>query len=839
MRTLTFVFFLSLLLCSPAEGLMQYEGDGFFLYYPEAEGAVAERLQKAYPQIRAFLNSRGLKVPQPLHVILDASRDTPDVRVHLIPHLEIRIPLRPPGVLEEGYLEADPWRYFLFKGLCLHGIYNLRAGSIEYLHTAFGKIISPNAILPPWVEEGISGLLYAHFSGKPLQDPIEKAVLRASPPPDLEIISNHPEIWPGPYAGRIYGKPFLAWLETGYGWQAILTFLKLHGGSLIPIEITTKAREAFGKSGAALWQDFQQQFQHPIEDRPGKLMVGHWAEPPVYWNRFGVFPGKQRLAHRGRYGFVDSGGTTWVSEYEPETGKVSLYRYEFGVSLAQDPSHIWDPGPGRVAVTRRGRTPQLVVFDEDGQGGFRRNQQKPRRIEMPAGVIQCSGPVRDPNGRIAVAANRDGNWDIWVFDGKWFRITDSPSIEMDPWWQGDALVFSSNRSGTFQIYDSHWTALTEEPHGAALPRQKQFLALNASGWQRALYAADRASSEEISSRPSETPPTIAEMPNIPGSVDYNPLKSLWPNYIRPDVFAAVSDFQIGLATSSRDVSGNHQLNAALRYTFDDDFFALRLGYQYRSIGTRVLRYPLSYTTEINQEVDEARNEIHLFWQPNQIDGLVVTMIGRTFEPLEGEGPREDELVGDITYGKTLGPIRAVAVLEVFSEDRQALSGSLEALFGDRIITAARLMAGRTCGDPVLGHNTFRIGGSVYEGYFTERPSHLFPVRGFPSNLIEAEKAAAAGLEVLFPLANLQYGYQSLPLFLHRLRLGPFVDAGFAGDRFRSDELVVGAGIGLVTSLEIAWGNFSAFRIGVAWPLKQPDFLDEDGPVFVFQLGRPL
>jgi hypothetical protein len=238
-------------------------------------------------------------------------------------------------------------------------------------------------------------------------------------------------------------------------------------------------------------------------------------------------------------------------------------------------------------------------------------------------------------------------------------------------------------------------------------------------------------------------------------------------------------------------------------------------------------------------VDEERNEIHLFWQPNQIDGLVVTMIGRTFEPLEGEGPREDELVGDITYGKTLGPIRAVAVLEVFSEDRQALSGSLEALFGDRIITAARLMAGRTWGDPVLGHNTFRIGGSVYEGYFTERPSHLFPVRGFPSNLIEAEKAAAAGLEVLFPLANLQYGYQSLPLFLHRLRLGPFVDAGFAGDRFRSDELVVGAGIGLVTSLEIAWGNLSAFRIGVAWPLKQPDFLDEDGPVFVFQLGRPL
>jgi hypothetical protein len=40
-------------------------------------------------------------------------------------------------------------------------------------------------------------------------------------------------------------------------------------------------------------------------------------------------------------------------------------------------------------------------------------------------------------------------------------------------------------------------------------------------------------------------------------------------------------------------------------------------------------------------------------------------------------------------------------------------------------------------------------------------------------------------------------------------------------------------------MEIAWGNFSALRIGIAWPVVQPDYLDEDGPVFVFQLGRPL
>ncbi len=48
-----------------------------------------------------------------------------------------------------------------------------------------------------------------------------------------------------------------------------------------------------------------------------------------------------------------------------------------------------------------------------------------------------------------------------------------------------------------------------------------------------------------------------------------------------------------------------------------------------------------------------------------------------------------------------------------------------------------------------------------------------------------------------------------------------------------------AGFELLTSLEWGWGSFSTFRIGVAWPLVQADDLDQEGPVIVFQLGRPL
>ena len=149
------------------------------------------------------------------------------------------------------------------------------------------------------------------------------------------------------------------------------------------------------------------------------------------------------------------------------------------------------------------------------------------------------------------------------------------------------------------------------------------------------------------------------------------------------------------------------------------------------------------------------------------------------------------------------------------------------------------MGGRAWGESLNGHNTFRVGGNVIEGYFTRRPSRLFPIRGFDSNIMEAPEALSTGIEVFWPMANLQTGYETFPLFFHRLRIGTFIDAGFAGENINRDDLLVGAGFELVTSLEIAWGNLSSFRLGVSWPLVQPDYLDQKGPLFIFQLGRPL
>jgi len=851
MRTLLFAFILFFALTSGAFALVYIEKEGMFFYFPENEKEIATSLTKKLPEMVAFLSLWKLPIKPPLHIILDDQLDAPEVEVHVIPHREIRIPIRAPGVLEDGYTETDPWEYFLFKGLCLQGIYGIRSDIPEFFHKFFGEIISPNVIMPPWIEEGICNLMYALYRQKEIQDPFESAIFQASSPPDLDIISNHPQIWPGNHGYRIYGKPFVYWLYRKYGWEKIIDFIHLHGSGIVPIEIDLKARQVFGKTGVALWREFQKEHTREPGGTPGLLITGYWSEPFVFWNQSGVYPGKLKIRNRGRYGYVEPDGTLWVSEYDKAS---KIYKYSKGSAVPTDTKHIWDPGTGGVAVTRKGHLPQLIVFPNDSKRGFRLSEKleddQVETISAPPGIIQLSGPVRDRKGRIAVAGNLAGNWDIWVYDGQWHRLTTTPSIEMDPWWENDSIVYVSNISGKFQIHGADQSQITHVEYGVMLPKQGKFLNLIQNGWQLQSYKIDRLPFTELQFLPESMIEVVTE-PRTVEAKPYNPFKSIWSNYIRPDIFAGVNDLQLGITTKSRDVSGDYSTDAGIRYSFDSDYVALQAGFQVRQIGTRYTRYPLSYQTALAQTVDESRNEIKLFWRPTDLkqiiraaelkssDGIEFSVNWRNYKPLNEEGPTEDEFWTALSFVNTWGILRSWASLELLSEDRQSLSGGIRILFGDQTLTSVHLMAGRAWGESLNGHNAFRIGGNVTEGYFTQRPSRLFPIRGFDSNIIEAPKAASTGIEVFWPIANLQAGYESLPLFFHRLRLGTFVDAGFAGQNITRDDLLVGGGFELVTSLEIAWGNLSSFRLGVSWPLVQPDFLSQKGPLFIFQIGRPL
>jgi len=309
MRPVLFAAIILLTLTTTAPALVYVEKKGVLFYFPENETEIAAALTEKMPEFISFLAQKGLAINHPLHVILDDKLDEPQVKVHVIPHREIRIPLRAPGVLEDGYTRENPWAYFLFKGLCLQGIYGIRSGIPGVLHKGFGDIVSPNVIIPPWVEDGICGLLYAKYRGIEIQDPLEAAVFHASPPPDLDIISHHPQIWPGYHGYRIYGKPFIHWLNREYGWSKILEFLQLHGRGIVPFEIDLKAIKVFGKTGAALWSDFQKAYTREIPAGQGLLITGTGASR----SSTGTGP----VCTRARFRFANAAGTAMLNRMAP------------------------------------------------------------------------------------------------------------------------------------------------------------------------------------------------------------------------------------------------------------------------------------------------------------------------------------------------------------------------------------------------------------------------------------------------------------------------------------------------------------------------------------------
>jgi hypothetical protein len=336
----------------------------------------------------------------------------------------------------------------------------------------------------------------------------------------------------------------------------------------------------------------------------------------------------------------------------------------------------------------------------------------------------------------------------------------------------------------------------------------------------------------------EAPPT-PEGPAPPPARPYSALESMWPNYVRPDLFYRGSDLQLGLATWGEDLAREVEVDGGFRYSFDLDHLSWRVGGLRRGLGARLTRYPIEYDPLFRPPVEEDRIEAKLFWEAFADPELTLSGNYRHVEPLHGEGAEDNYYWGGLHLEREWAMGKLWSDLEIFEGGRQSLFGGGRIQAGRDVVTTLQLMGGKTWGRSVAGTTTYRIGGNVAEGYFTQRPSRLFPIRGFSQDLLENDMAAASHLEVFWPLANLQKGYGTLPLFLHRLRLGTFVDVGAASDTLASDRLLVGAGVELVTSMEIIWGFRSLFRLGIAWPVHQPDELDEQGPVALIQLGRPL
>jgi hypothetical protein len=127
------------------------------------------------------------------------------------------------------------------------------------------------------------------------------------------------------------------------------------------------------------------------------------------------------------------------------------------VSFRNDPRGLFFGGPPPAP----GST-ELYVSNVDGTGQLRlTNSSGSEGGPTQTGIDDNDGeslPSWSPDGtKIAVASNRDGNWEIYVVnaDGSGAqRLTNNPATDLRPRWSPDGtkIAFQTNRDGNWEIY---------------------------------------------------------------------------------------------------------------------------------------------------------------------------------------------------------------------------------------------------------------------------------------------------------------------------------------------------------------------------------------------------
>jgi hypothetical protein len=137
--------------------------------------------------------------------------------------------------------------------------------------------------------------------------------------------------------------------------------------------------------------------------------------------------------------------------------------------------------------------------------------------------------------------------------------------------------------------------------------------------------------------------------------------------------------------------------------------------------------------------------------------------------------------------------------------------------GAHHVLAIRVSGGRTTGNAVLGR-TFLLGGAAPNLSPVDFGSEAISLlRGFPADTFAGTHVALVNVDYRWPLAKIERGIGTWPLFLHTIHAAVFADAGHAWTgHFAARDLKTS--IGAELSLKIVAGYWLPLTatVGAAW-----------------------
>jgi Tol biopolymer transport system component len=472
---------------------------------------------------------------------------------------------------------------------------------------------------------------------------------------------------------------------------------------------------------------------------------------------------------------------------------------------------------------------------------------------------QWGSPRFSPAGDRVVASRwTSGGWlDIVEVDpggGEVRNLTLDRAKDLEPTWTPDGalVVFRSDRDGISNLYalrvaDKTMVRLSNVLGGAFTPavspsgQELAFSSYSAQGYDVHLtsLAIESAPLAEpfVDAYPAPRPTPAAE---TAAAKDYGPLPAMLPRFWTPIVVSRDRETQLGAGTIGVDPLFRHFYALDLYWGTSSERLSARGLYQYDRLwptflltgedSTDVHEGGTTRTRQLNvratvpvQRTIRSSQYLSLTWrreretlegpEPEALDlgGIevawslsTVKQFARSFSPVEGHQLRVAYLKEDPALGSDVSLSKVAGEAQTYWR-----------VFGETDVVALRLAAGGTAGEPDFTRS-FAVGGFPDSELFNLVRTNLAVLRGYPDDAFTGRSFASGSLEYRFPLAFVERGWRSAPLFLRRLHGAAFFDAGHAwsGD-FRLDEVKTSAGVAIGIDTYVAHSLGLTGTVGVA------------------------
>ena len=490
------------------------------------------------------------------------------------------------------------------------------------------------AAAPPWFIEGIAVYIEsAYTEGGRVNDArtlgllYSKAV--ADDLPDLSELSLTTfDEWPYGAARYLYGGHFVSYLVDKYGFEAILRLLRAYNSGLIPISFSAAWQTANETSLESEWADWQVQVKAEAlskQVRPDLRLsetgaVSHPSLSPD-GNRLAWVNGSNLMLAELKDGELQEVevvqrrvrplGLSWLDEqtlvynrtYRQPTSSFNEL-FSFNLETKQETKL----SSGARAFFPAVSADHCVYYVKDdvmnGSSLIKRCADVETLMFQTRSREHIVGLALSPSGQIAMSIWRQGFVDLAILQASDLQfLTQDAYQDMNPHWESeDALLFSSDRQGGFDLYrlelrSRELIKLSQSLGGAFEPIQSPegilYVVQSQDGYDLAHLEEPLLETIDLKFSEPELPQASGDWVEVQA---YSPLPSLFPYAWSPSYFDyGLSPISLGLGVSvlGQDYTGKHSytLNLAydtalsgplsglglnVRYGFQDNVDAVRL-----------------------------------------------------------------------------------------------------------------------------------------------------------------------------------------------------------------------------------------------------------------------